>query len=120
MMETKHILALIIFMALGSIGVLCTLLSQRARDAALFFMVLGAVMMGRMDVNFFGEACYRGTSRGVEMTLVDLAAWSLLIATVLLPRYRGGGGKPSACSSDPGRCSTRPTRSSPAINAKRR
>jgi hypothetical protein len=88
-METKHIIALIAFMALGSIGVLFTLLSQRARDAALFFIVFGAVVIGRMDVNFLGEYWYRGTSRGIELTLIDLAAWALLLATVLLPRYRG-------------------------------
>jgi hypothetical protein len=90
-METKHIIALIIFIAIGSSGLLFTLLSQRVRDAALFLIVLGAVVMGRMDVNFLGEGWYRGTSRGVELTLVDLAAWCLLIATALLPRYRAIG-----------------------------
>src|SRR5687768_6457579 len=90
-METKHIIALIIFMAIGSTGLLLTLLSQKIRDAALFFMVLGAVVMGRMDVNFLGEGWYRGTSRGIELTLVDVAAWCLLIATALIPRYRAEG-----------------------------
>jgi hypothetical protein len=90
-METKHIIALIVFMTLGSLGLLFTLLSQRVRDAALFFLVLGAVVMGRMDVNFLGEYWYRGTSRGIELTLVDIAAWGLLVATLLLPRHRGLG-----------------------------
>jgi hypothetical protein len=90
-METKHIIALIIFMAIGSTGLLLTLLSQKLRDAALFFIVLGAVVMGRMDVNFLGEGWYRGTSRGIELTLVDVAAWCLLIATALMPRYRAQG-----------------------------
>ena len=88
-METKHIIALIVFIAAGSVGMLFTLLSQRVRDLALFFLVLGAVMMGRMDVNFLGEYWYRGTSRGIELTLVDIAAWGLLASTLLLPRYRG-------------------------------
>ena len=87
-METKHIIAVIVFMAIGSTGLLFTLLSQRARDAAMFFIVFGAVVMGRMDVNFLGEGWYRGTSRGIELTLVDLAAWCLLISSALLPRYR--------------------------------
>ena len=88
-METKHIIALIVFMAAGSLGVLLTLLSQRVRDATLFFLVFGAVLINRMDVNFLGLYWYRGTSRGIEITLLDLAAWALLISTVLLPRYRG-------------------------------
>lgn len=89
-METKHIIALIVFLALGSIGLLCTLLSQRARDAALFFLTFGAVVITRMDVNFLGEYWYRGTSRGIELTLLDLVAWGLLVATIALPRYAGG------------------------------
>src|SRR5262245_53934603 len=89
-METKHILALVVFMAAGSLGVLLTLLSQRLRDAALFFLVFGAVLTNRMDVNFHGLDWYRGASRGIELTMIDLAAWALLISTVLLPRYRDG------------------------------
>ena len=89
-METKHIIALLVFMAVGSTGLLFTLLSQRVRDVALFLLVFGAALASRMDVNFLGEYWYRGTSRGIELTLIDLAAWALLIATVLLPRYRGG------------------------------
>lgn len=90
LMETKHIIASLVFVVLGSIGVVLTLLSQRIRDAALFFVVFGAVIINRMDVNFFGEYWYRGTSRGVELSLIDLAVWGLLLATILVPRYRGG------------------------------
>jgi O-antigen ligase len=89
-METKHIIALAAFVALGSLGIVVTLLWQKARDAALFFVVFGAALMARMDVNFLGEYWYRGTSRGIELTLVDLAAFGLLVATVLVPRYRTG------------------------------
>src|SRR5215207_10030777 len=89
-METKHIIALLVFTGAGSLGMLFTLLSQKVRDAALFFIVFGAVIVGRMDVNFLGEYWYRGTSRGIELTLLDIAAWGLLVATILLPRYPGG------------------------------
>ena len=61
-------------MSVGSVGVLFTLLSQRARDAAFFFMIVGAVILSRMDVNFLGEYWYHGMSRGIELTLVDIAA----------------------------------------------
>src|SRR5258706_8797712 len=89
-METKHIIALLVFLAVGSTGLFLTLVSQRMRDAALFLVTFGAVITDRMDVNFLGEFWYRGTSRGIEVSLIDLAAWGLLIATVLLPRYGGG------------------------------
>lgn len=88
-METKHIIALLVFTAAGSLGLLLTLLSQRVRDAALFFLVFGAVIAGRLDVNFLGEYWYRGTSRGIEMTLLDVATWGLLASTLVLPRYAG-------------------------------
>jgi hypothetical protein len=89
-METKHIIALLAFLAIGSAGLFLTLVSQRMRDVAMFLLTFGAVITDRMDVNFLGEYWYRGTSRGIEILLIDLAAWGLLVATVLLPRYRSG------------------------------
>src|SRR6266487_1058427 len=89
-METKHIIALLVLLAVGSTGLFLTLVSQRMRDAALFFVAFGAVITDRMDVNFLGENWYRGTSRGIELSVIDLAAWALLTATLLLPRYRDG------------------------------
>src|SRR5437773_5178091 len=87
-METKHILASIVLLAAGSTILLATLLWQRMRDFALFFLTFGSALISRMDVNFLGEYWYRGSSRGIEVSLIDLAAVSLLVATVLLPRYR--------------------------------
>jgi hypothetical protein len=86
--ETKHILALVILLAFGSAGIFATLISQRLRDAALFFLVFGAVLMEKMDVTFLGQYWYRGTSRGIEVSALDIAPICLIFATLLLPRFR--------------------------------
>ena len=53
--------------------------SQRVRDVFFFAMLSLAVVAERMDVNFFSEAWYRGTSRGIQITLVEMLAFGLLI-----------------------------------------
>jgi hypothetical protein len=86
-METKHYLALIILIALTCGSVLVQLLSQRMRDLAFFVLVSCSVLTERMDVNFLGEYWYRGTSRGMELSVIDTIAWGLLLATLIAPRY---------------------------------
>lgn len=88
--ETKHILALILFVAFGSAGFFLTLVSQRMRDIALFGLTFGAVLIERMNVTFLGEYWYRGTSRGFELSAIDIVPLCLIVATVLLPRYERG------------------------------
>ncbi len=88
-METKEIVALLALLVLGGASTLLTTVSQRARDAVFFLLVAGAVLTERMDVNFFGEYWYRGTTRGVEISLLDVLAISLLVGTWLAPRYPG-------------------------------
>lgn len=88
--ETKHLVALILLVALGSAGFLATLISQKMRDAALFLFVVGAVVVDRMNIVLFGQFWYRGTSRGVEISAIDLIPLCLLLANFLLPRYQRG------------------------------
>ena len=86
-METKHYIALIVLVALSCGTVLLTLFSQRLRDLAFFAMVAGAVLSERFDVNFLGEYWYRGTSRGIGVSLIDVLALGILAATLISPRY---------------------------------
>ena len=86
-METKHIIALAIFTAVGCASILVQFLSSRARDIAFFAIISCAVLNEKMDVNFLGEYWYRGTSRGMGLSLLDTVAWGLLISTLCLPRY---------------------------------
>lgn len=86
-METKHIIALTVLVALGGGSVLATTFSQRLRDLAFLGMVCFSIFAEKFDVNFFGEYWYRGTSRGVGISLTDILAWSILVATAIAPRY---------------------------------
>jgi hypothetical protein len=88
--ETKHLVALIILIGFGSLSLLLTLISQRMRDVALFGLVFGAVLIEKMNVTFLGTFWYRGTSRGIEISALDVVPLCLLIATLLLPRYERG------------------------------
>src|ERR1051325_10527170 len=89
-METKHILALIILLVLSCGSVTLALLSARIRALMFFLLVFGTIYTERMDVNFFGDYWYRGTSRGIEISLLDVLTLSLLVGELLAPRYREG------------------------------
>ncbi len=86
-METKHIIALILFSAFACGSILATTFSQRARDLAFLGMVSFSIFAEKFDVNFFGEYWYRGTSRGMGLSLTDVLAWSILISIWLAPSY---------------------------------
>lgn len=86
-METKHLLSLIVMVTVVPAMVLMATVSYRLRELMFFALVAGGVIV--IDVNFFGEYWYRGTSRGLEVSLADLLAWAVLIGTLVMPRYPG-------------------------------
>lgn len=88
--ETKHLFAFILLIGAGSLGMFLTLISQRLRDVALFVLVFGSVLVDKLNITLMGTFWYRGTSRGIEISALDLAPLCLLIATVLVPRYPRG------------------------------
>src|ERR1700684_712432 len=67
-------------------GTLLALLSQRVRDLFFILVVFFSPMIERCDVNFVSREWYRGTSRGFEVSVLDILTFSLLAATVLRPR----------------------------------
>src|SRR2546421_412946 len=89
-METKDLIGLILI-PLAIIGGTVTLsLSQRFRDLAFFIMVSCAVISDRLDINFLSRQWYRGTTRGIEFSFIDVLAISLVLSIVIrdffLPR----------------------------------
>ncbi len=67
------------------VGVFLLLLERRLLRWTLFFGVLVSVaFFDATAVNFFSNEAYRGTSRGMEVSLVYLMALVLLIAFVVL------------------------------------
>lgn len=85
-METKDLIALALLLVAIPTGVLIATFSKRARDVAFFFMVTGTVLTDRLDVNFLSHYWYRGTSRGIEFSIVDILAISVFAGSFLLPR----------------------------------
>jgi len=88
-MELNHIIAATLIVLLGLAGITAGCIAQRARDLMFFMMVAGAVVTERLDVHFFSIAWYRGSTRGFEISLIDVLAVSVLAASMMVPRYRG-------------------------------
>ena len=85
-METKDFLGLGLLLIATVIGVGVTSISLRARDLAFFLMVAGVVVTHRLDINFLSHFWYRGTTRGLEISFVDVLAISVLVSSFLFPR----------------------------------
>lgn len=62
-------------------GLLCS--SKRFRDIAFFLIVILTAVTERVDINFLSHYWYRGTTRGIEISLVDVLACSLLVSTLI-------------------------------------
>jgi len=69
---------------IGCVGVTC--FSQRAREVAFFLMMALAVVSDRFDVNLFSRYWYRGSTRGVEISFIDVIALSVFISSFLFPK----------------------------------
>jgi len=70
--------------ALG--GIVLASLSQRIRDLFFVLLVFLAPLLERLDVNFVSREWYRGTSRGFEVSLLDILSLSLLASSIIAPR----------------------------------
>ena len=84
-MQQKDIIALTVLpVALALVTtVLC--MSRRARAAGFFLLVAGLVVATRLDVNFLSHEWYRGTTRGIEVSFVDLLSFGLVFSSILFP-----------------------------------
>ena len=85
-MPQKDIIALLLLMVgvVGGVGLTC--IWQRARDLFFCVMIFLAPMTEDYDVNFWSRDFYRGTTRGIEISLVDVLSLSLLLSAILAPR----------------------------------
>ena len=90
-MTPAHMIALALIPLVAIPGAMAAACSARVRDIFFFAMVSLAVVAERMEVNFFSEAWYRGTTRGLEVTLIELLAFALLLGCWF---GRGLGGRP--------------------------
>jgi O-antigen ligase len=84
-MKPEHAVALVLIPLLTAAATIAATWFQRVRDWFFFAMVTGAVFAERTDVNFFSEAWYRGTTRGIQVSLIEILAFALLVGCWLGP-----------------------------------
>ena len=82
-MTQAHMIALVLIPLVAIPGAVAATWSARVRDIFFFAMVSLAAVAERIEVNFFSEAWYRGTTRGVEVTAIELLAFALLMGCFL-------------------------------------
>jgi O-antigen ligase len=88
-MKPEHIIALAIIPLAAVGGALAAACFARVRDIFFFAMVSLAVFSERIEVNFFSEAWYRGTTRGIEVTFMEILAFGLLFGCIVGRREPG-------------------------------
>jgi O-antigen ligase len=88
-MKPQHAIALMLLPFLSVAAVAMAAWSQRIRDAFFFLMICFAVIVERMDVNFFSQAWYRGTTRGIQVSLPEVLAFGLLVGGSLSEPGKG-------------------------------
>lgn len=86
-METKDIVASALLFVATCGGVVAATVSYWARAALFVALVVGAVFVDKMGVEFASLYWYRGTTRGFEFTLLEALAFSVLAGSLLAPRH---------------------------------
>src|SRR5687768_13276769 len=87
LLEPKDVAAILLMLFAIPAGTIAALVSHRVREAMFFLMVVVAVIPGPLDINFVSRFWYyRGTTRGFEVSVVDIFAICLLAASILLPK----------------------------------
>src|ERR1043166_2084062 len=87
-METKDLVGLILIPLALIGGTVALSLSLRLRDIGFFAMVACAVISDRLDINFLSRQWYRGTTRGIEFSFVDVLAISIFLSMLIAPRLK--------------------------------
>ncbi|MCC5834916.1 MAG: hypothetical protein JJU20_09310 [Opitutales bacterium] len=84
--ETKDWIGLLILIPSFILASSILMTSQRLRELALFLVITGTVFAVRLDISVYGAHWYRGTTRGFEITFIDVLAVSLLFSTILITK----------------------------------
>ena len=79
----KYLIFFITFMGVLPLGYILTLNNKFMRYA-FFGVCLPVMMFNQVSINFFSHEAYRGTSRGMEVSLVYLIALAMIIGMLIL------------------------------------
>ena len=83
----KYLIFLIAFMGVLPLGYILTLDRKYMRYAFLA-VILPVMAFNQVSINFFSHETYRGTSRGMEVSLVYLIAMAMLLGMLILHRWK--------------------------------
>ena len=83
----KYLIFLITMLGVLPLGYILTL-NRKYMRYAVYAVILPVMMFNQVSINFFSHETYRGTSRGMEVSLVYLLAAAMLIAMMILHRSR--------------------------------
>src|SRR5215510_6249117 len=85
-MPTKDFIALVLIIPAVFGGILGLSLLKPVRSIVFCSLIYLTAVTEQFDVNFLSRDWYRGTTRGIEFSLVDILSISLLVSMVLFPR----------------------------------
>ena len=85
-MEIRHAIFIVAFILSVPAGTLIALNWKVARDAFLFLLVSGTLVTEYLDINFISRETYRGSTRGIEISFVDILGIILLLTCLLSNR----------------------------------
>jgi hypothetical protein len=85
-MDVKTLFGLTVIPAGIVGGIVMACLSSRIRDLFFLLLVFLSPFIERLDLNYVSREWYRGTSRGFEVSVLDILAISILVSSMLFPR----------------------------------
>ena len=83
----KYLIFFITILGILPLGYILTL-NRKYMRYAVYAVILPVMMFNQVSINFFSHETYRGTSRGMEVSLVYLLAVAMLIGMVILYRKK--------------------------------
>ena len=83
----KYLIFFITFLGVLPLGYILTM-NRKYMRYAFFAVTLPVMMFNQVSINFFSHETYRGTSRGMEVSLVYLIALAMLIGMLILHRTK--------------------------------
>ncbi|MCC6694560.1 MAG: O-antigen ligase family protein [Candidatus Hydrogenedentes bacterium] len=94
MIESKYLIFYIGSAICVPAGILLASTSRRIHDAVFVALVLGVTQPASLfglptDINFLSRDWYRGTTRGIEISYLDLLAVILLVSSLIMRRRDG-------------------------------
>ena len=94
MSEYKYIIFMLGSVVCVPVGILFASQFRKIHDAVFMFLVFGTCMPSGLfgfptDINFLSREWYRGTTRGIEVSYLDLLAIILLVSSVIIRRKEG-------------------------------